>query len=764
MPSISRTVPLSSITVAIATGGSHTCALTAAGGVKCWGSGGALGDGTTVPKSTPADVIGLGSGVAAIAAGGSHTCALTTGGGVKCWGWNHLGQLGDGTTDNRNTPVDVVGLGSGIAVIAAGGYHTCVLTTGGGIKCWGANYSGQLGDGTTVEAPPYGKSTPVDVVGLGSGITAISAGSTHTCALTTGGGVKCWGSNGVYGTLGDGTTDNRNTPVDVVGLGSGITAIRASFGHTCALTTGGGVKCWGLNYSGQLGDGTYTIRHTPVDVVGLGSGVAAIAPGDDHTCALTTGGSVKCWGNNSYGQLGVATTYQKNTPVDVPALSSGIVAISADNRHTCAQTTGGGTKCWGSNSFGQLGNGTMGNKNSPVDVVGLGSGMAAIAAGVYHTCALTTGGGAKCWGYNLFRQLGDNTDYPEAKSTPVNVVGQSSGVAALTLGYAHTCVLTTGGSAKCWGPNWRGENNVAGLGNNVAAIAAGFYHTCVLTKGGGVKCLGSNSSGQLGDGTTIDKGTPVDVVGLSSGVIAIAVGNFHNCALTTAGAVKCWGSNFSGKLGDGTIDNRNTPVDVVGLTSGVAAIAAGSGQTCALTTAGGVKCWGSSTGDGMTESSNTPVDVTGLSSGVAAITAGNATCALTTAGGVKCWGSKNTPVDVVGLGSGVAGISAGGGHTCAVTTGGGLKCWGNNLHGQLGDGAAWSTMPVDVVGLGGQVSPTTSSATLTQPPARGQLGLLGGLLAAGFAIGMALVFWGEPEAIVPVQSADEQKTDDITQA
>jgi alpha-tubulin suppressor-like RCC1 family protein len=202
--------------------------------------------------------------VAAIAAGSGHTCALLTADGAKCWGANDDGQLGDGTTTPSSTPVDVVGLTSGAAAIAAGREHTCALLTVGGAKCWGDNYYGQLGDGTTTPS-----STPVDVAGLASGAAAIAVGDYHTCAMTTSGGIKCWGYNG-YGQLGDGTTTDRSTPVDVAGLASGVAAIAlGAWGHTCALTTAGGVKCWGLDERGQLGLGTIVYSTTPIDVVTL---------------------------------------------------------------------------------------------------------------------------------------------------------------------------------------------------------------------------------------------------------------------------------------------------------------------------------------------------------------------------------------------------------------------------------------------------------------------------------------------------------------
>ncbi|MGA9146960.1 MAG: hypothetical protein WBZ04_05320, partial [Candidatus Nanopelagicales bacterium] len=229
-----------------------------------------------------------------------------------CWGSNFSGQLGNGSTTDSYTPTAVSGLGSGVTAITAGAYHTCALTTVGAAKCWGSNYYGQLGNGSTTDS--Y---TPTGVYGLGSGVTAISAGNDliatapdgeHTCALTVGGGVLCWGSNsGGY------------TPTGVPGLSSGVTAITTGGSHACALTDAGAVKCWGNNGYGQLGNGSaWNSWFTPTGVSGLGSGVAAITGGWNHTCALTDAGAVKCWGENARGALGNGNT----TDSDVPAALS----------------------------------------------------------------------------------------------------------------------------------------------------------------------------------------------------------------------------------------------------------------------------------------------------------------------------------------------------------------------------------------------------------------------------------------------------------
>lgn len=350
----------------------HTCALTTVGGVKCWGSDshGQLGDGgTNESQNTPVDVVGLTSGVASVTAGGNHTCAVTTSGAVKCWGSDEYGQLGNGGTNvNASTPVEVTDLDSGISSVTAGYSHSCAKTTTGGVKCWGRDNAGQLGDSVSFSD----KSTPVDVFGLNSGIVSLTTGGSHNCVLNQFGGIKCWGAD-AYGQLGNDTNyTNRGTPTDVSGLSSGIAGVYAGGGHTCALTTEGGVKCWGHDTFGQVGDGIQNSnKMTPVNVWNLGSGVKSLGLGLSHSCAIMTSGGVKCWGRDNQGQLGDGgTNTDKTTPVDVSGLSAGVASVTAGAYHSCAVTTTGGLKCWGLNGNGQLGDGgTSSSVNTPVDII-----------------------------------------------------------------------------------------------------------------------------------------------------------------------------------------------------------------------------------------------------------------------------------------------------------------------------------------------------------------------------------------------------------
>ncbi len=313
------------------------------------------------------------------------SCLLRPSEGVWCWGSNTNGRLGDGSTTARLVPTNVTGLAATPIQISNGGAHVCVLLSTGGVRCWGDNSNYQMGDGTIST-----RLTPSNVLTL-AGVTHVACGGYHGCALLSTGNVKCWGSNS-YGQLGDGTTSNRNTPTDVVGL-SGVVQLVGSSYHTCALTASEGVKCWGLNMYGQLGDGTNTDRLTPTNVVSLSQGVVSISAGLFHSCAVMAYGGVRCWGKNDNGQLGDGTTTSTNTPVNVTSLSQAAtrLMIGYGSTHTCVVLADTTIQCWGRNNEGQLGDGTTTTPRSLPSTVSSVSGGADCWRVLSHVCP------AGCW-------------------------------------------------------------------------------------------------------------------------------------------------------------------------------------------------------------------------------------------------------------------------------------------------------------------------------------------------------------------------------
>lgn len=728
-PQESITIPqepdLGSYTISsVAAGLSYSCAVTSQGTVRCWGDNvwGQLGDSTTVNRLTPVDVVDL-ADVESISAFHKHICALTSAGGVKCWGRNYHGELGDGTIDNRSRPVDVIGLADGVRQVSAGGFHTCAVLDNDELKCWGVNWHGQLGDGKLGNT----ELAPADSVALGeTKVQAVATGKWHTCVLTTVGGVKCFGYN-LQGQAGNGQAIMDNPEAsDVIGLSSGVKALALGEIHSCALMLDGKVKCWGDNTQGQLGDGSSEIRQVmPVDVSGL-SNVIAITAGSYHTCALLEDGQVRCWGDNWAGQVGDGTNVAHNTPVTITGLPLDAVDITAGDSHTCAVLINGRAMCWGANSFGQVGKGTSAMHMQAGVPVGMTSGIHEIAAGLLHTCVLTDEGAVKCWGQNDFGQLGDGTMTDHL--TPVDVVGLQSGVTAISAGYFHTCALVDH-TARCWGYNRDGQLGdstretrltpvrVQGINYNPTTIATGAEHTCV-TVDGQVMCWGNNDAGQLGNESFSTKDEPVLVHNLGGlWMEKVVAGEDHTCAYSSQGALKCWGYNFYGQLGNVNADRWNKPSTVEGISGGLTALTAGRGHTCAVVD-GGAWCWGfnanGQVGNGSLTNQSYPQPVSGLSSGVVDIRAGGLfTCALLEDGTLKCWGdnwqgelgdgttySRYVPVDSLAAGFGNIGLAMGDVHACVLTSSGGVKCWGSNHGGQIGDGIPpWESAPVLVKDL-----------------------------------------------------------------
>jgi alpha-tubulin suppressor-like RCC1 family protein len=373
--------------------------------------------------------------------------------------------------------------------VTVGATHTCALMDTGAVECWGGNSLGQLGDGILVD-----RSSPTRVPDLPRA-TEIAAGDNFTCALTTSGAVWCWGLGISYGP-GDRTTSNWwDVPNPIPGVGSGVTSVSAGGETACAILASGAVECWGDNTSGQIGDGTTNYANVPVSVVGLPAAAAEISSGYQHTCVVTVNGAALCWGNNSFGQLGDGSATNSSTPVAVESLQSGVTSITASGDNTCAITTTGGAKCWGGYSGGQLGS----VPDPPL------------------TCPISPLQGAQ--------------------ATPIDVPGVSS-VVALAGGLAHQGLAVqvgVGSSSPCDGEAY--------------PVVASFE--CALASGGSVMCWGDNTPfGQLGrsTGSSAD-GAPGVVPGLDAGVTSIATGSGdHECAIQGT-SVWCWGRDSNGQVG-----------------------------------------------------------------------------------------------------------------------------------------------------------------------------------------------------------------------
>ena len=338
---------------------------------------------------------------------------------------------------------------------------------------------------------------------------------------------------------------------------------------------------------------------------------ATVTAGYFHSCGVTTSGVGYCWGDNSFGQLGDGTLTQSTVPV---AVSGGLTfaMVGAGRNHTCGATTGGVGYCWGDRSNGRLGTGTLIQSTVPAAVSG-GLTFAAASAGYSHTCGLTTGGVGYCWGDNSQNQLGDGTT--TQSTVPVAVSGGLT-FASVSPGRYLTCGLSTSGLGYCWGlkdGGWVGESNVPAAvpgALTFASVSGGGFHACGLTTSGVAYCWGLNDNFQLGTGTANSSSAPVAVLGGLT-FATISAGNRHTCGVTTSGVAYCWGDNFSGNLGNGTTNTSDRPVAVAGGLT-FASVSAGRFHTCGVTTSGAAYCWGSNggkLGDGTTLDSLVPVPV-----------------------------------------------------------------------------------------------------------------------------------------------------------
>lgn len=656
-----------------------------------------------------------------------HFCGVTTAGGVKCWGHGSAGQLGNGTQNDASAPVDVTGLASGVVDVATGANHSCALSEAGAVSCWGSNQAGEMGSGATT--PPFAL-VPIAVPSLQSGVIAIEASGTSTCALTAAGVLKCWA---VYpnGTNQPPALD----PTTVHSLGVGATDFVGSGNAGCALVSGA-VKCW--TSQSQQGPSVPTV------VAGLGSGVTALDGFDgdfgNNLCAATAGGVVRCW------QLGDA-------PEVSATLGQEVTDLAVGDRHTCALLADATVWCWGYGNRGQLGNGSHGQsvyEPNPVPVTGLGSGARALSAQGDYTCALAAAGAMQCWGFDgSYHVLGQGAaSFPDSDSlsgygiavVPVTVTGGFA-YGPLVPAPGLTVSKTTTEPEVVVGDTIHSRVTVTNTGNvalndvtviepggvcpdsPVATIGVGANASVDCTRRARTADVGTLTTSATASSAEVEAAVPsnstsVTVVAPSTFVQpfgAIDVSDTHSCAVTAERTVVCWG--------DVPADSDRSPHAVSGLNTAVTAVVVGTGFTCVLTAAGAVKCWGLDP-SGPGRGSSVPADVDGLSSGVVAISAGvTHACAVTTAGELKCWGygadlgdggSSSGPIHTVAGLTDVVSVSAGASHTCAVTEPGALYCWGYNGYGQLGDGTINSApTPVAVPGMDTGVTAAAAGAQHT---------------------------------------------------
>lgn len=698
--------------VAQISAGGHTCTAMGDGTVRCWGDNRyrQLGDGTTTDRTTPVTVLGV-SGVVEVAVGGAHTCARRSDGTVRCWGDNRYGQLGDGSVEAPTGATTVAGL-DGVVELDAGTWHTCARRSDATVRCWGRNTYGMLGDGTTSDRP-----YPIAVPSV-AGVRSVSAGSLSSCALLDDGTARCWGSNSL-GQLGDGTSTQRSSPVAVVGLEDAV-ELEAGGSHACARLAGGTVQCWGSNQAGQIGVGMTSTPPTPITTVPGLDEVVALWAGNQHTCARRSDGTVRCWGDNTYGQLGDGTTTSPRSSPTLLTVVSDVVELSLGASYGCALLGDDLVRCWGYNARGQLGDGTTTHRSLAVEPP---LGVVELTSGGAMSCARLEDGTARCWGRNEpYGQLGDGTTV--SRTRPTTVLGLA-GARAIQAGTELVCAWGELG-AQCWGRNDYGQlgdgtrdarsapTPVSGLAG--AYVAPGWLHSCARMPDGTATCWGDNRYGQVGDGTTSTTPVvaPVAVTALT-GVAAVGVGDNFSCALLDDGTVRCWGSNTWGQIGDGSSEVfRASPTPVSGLAD-VAAIAVGGVSTYALLADGTVRAWGNNQagqlGDGTTTQRNVPVAVSGLDDVTAIASLGPTACALRSDGSVWCWGangrgqlgdgtttSRSAPVQVAGVSDAIA-IAPGAQHTCALRADRAVLCWGEGRYGQLADGTTTISRPAPAVVL-----------------------------------------------------------------
>ena len=766
----------------VATGSAHSCILDfsdlTTSSTKCFGRigldfgiRGVIGDyaqyfigdiPSELGDSIPTINLGDGTLARAVRVGRFTSCAIMTDNRAKCWGNNSNGQLGIGNREDRGYSALHMGNNLGFLNLGTGrtvnsilpiedafdlnNYSACSILDNNSLKCWGRNSYGQLGLGSTntISDSESEVGDGIPAVNLGADIPVkVSIGADHTCVLTATNNVKCWGRNS-FGQTGLGTTNSTGdssgeTPnlLSAVNLGTGRSAkdICTGYYHTCAILDNDQVKCWGRNYQGELGHGNSTQNigdasaemgdNLPLTDLGSGRTAKKLACMSESTCAILDNDEVRCWGDNSEGQLGIGSTSdvgRDNVSMGDFMLSVNLgtgrtaTKISSGTQQTCATLDNGDHKCWGRNDNANLAQGhifdvgkspiSLGDNLAPINISSTQT-ITSIQVRDSNGCASLSDGSVKCWGSDYTGSRGTqdflvgDEESDMGENLPTINIGSTPNFVEIK-SYMHlNCALTTDSSLTCWGhggegarasgdgnsrghfsEHW-GDGNMQyidfGSGRTVKNYDVGYRGGCAVLSDDSVKCWGRNDNGQLGHGDRNPRGDSFSEIGDGfidtdlgnvSTPVEVASGDSFNCARFSNGGVKCWGYNQYGKLGIGNTTQKGdgggemgNSLPFVDLGTGVTSrdICTGDDFTCSLNDDDQVKCWGLGTRLGIGTNLDRGDDMGEM--------------------------GDNLPNLDFGTGRSVKSMSCGRYHACVVLDNDGIKCWGYNGTGQLGIGS-----------------------------------------------------------------------------
>jgi alpha-tubulin suppressor-like RCC1 family protein len=594
------------------------------GRVWAWGTNGnaQLGDNTLTQRLTPVSVLGAVKTFCKIQAANGFCLAIAKNGRLWGWGNNGNGQLGDNTTVSKRTPISILGAVKTFCQISAGAFHSVGIDKNGRAWSWGLNSNAQIGDNTLTQ-----RLTPVSVLGAVKTFCQISCGQYFSLAIAKNGRAWGWGYNG-KGQLGDNTVNQRLTPVSVTGAVKTFCKISAGYRHCMAIDKNGRAWGWGYNSNGQLGDNSETSRRTPVSVAGAVKTFCEISAGNDHSVAIDKYNIAWAWGQTNYGQLGINHIGLVLTPVSIlgAAKTFCTLADGTGYHNSFAIDKAGKIWSWGSTYLGTV---SQDIKFTPVQIEGANKTFCKIAGGFQINLAIDKNGKVWGWGANGNGQIGDNSTTTRS-TTPVSVAGAVKTFCEISMGGRHSLAIDKNGRAWGWGYNGQGQlgdNTLVSKRTPVSILGTvktfckifgptddGLY-SLAIDKNGRVWGWGENGVGNLGDGTTVSKRTPVAISGPLRTFCQISGGQGHTLAIDKNGRAWAWGFNAIGQLGDNSVTSRLAPVSVLGAVKTFCKIMGAANSSFAIDKYGKIWAWGQNSfgqfGDNTTTSRRTPVRVCG---------------------------------------------------------------------------------------------------------------------------------------------------------